>query len=125
MKRKILIVEDHADIRKLLRMTLEFEEYEIHEASNGDMGWEQAQLLAPDIVLMDLMMPGALDGLAVCRLIKASPQLQHTKVVILTARGQASDQEAGRSAGADAYLMKPFSTLQVLNTLYRLEGQIA
>lgn len=125
MKRKILIVEDHADIRKLLRMTLEFEEYEIHEASNGDMGWAEVQRLVPDIVLMDLMMPGTLDGLAVCRRIKASPDLQHTKVVILTARGQASDQEAGRNAGADEYLTKPFSTLQVLNTLYRLEGQMA
>lgn len=121
--KKVLIVEDHADIRKLLRMTMEFDDFEIHEANNGDTGWMEAQQLQPDVVLLDLMMPGTLDGLEVCRRIKAAPTLQHTKVVMLTARGQAQDREAGRMAGADEYLVKPFSTLQVLDTLYRLEEQ--
>jgi two-component system, OmpR family, phosphate regulon response regulator PhoB len=119
----ILIVEDHADIRKLLRMTMEFDDYDIHESASGDAGWVEAQRLRPDVVLLDLMMPGTLDGLDVCRLIKASPDLRHTKVVMLTARGQAHDREAGYEAGADEYLVKPFSTLQVLDTLYRLEGR--
>jgi two-component system phosphate regulon response regulator PhoB len=122
--KKLLIVEDHADIRKLLRMTLEFDDFEIHEASNGDVGLTMARALVPDIVLLDLMMPGHLNGLDVCRHIKSDPAMQHTKVIMLTARGKASDREAGMEAGADDYLMKPFSTLQVLETIYRLTGTI-
>jgi two-component system, OmpR family, phosphate regulon response regulator PhoB len=109
--KKLLIVEDHADIRKLLRMTLEYDNFEVHEASNGDVGLAMAR-----------DMPGHLNGLDVCRHIKADPNMQHTKVIMLTARGKASDQEAGTQAGADAYLMKPFSTLLVLETIYRFEA---
>jgi two-component system, OmpR family, phosphate regulon response regulator PhoB len=122
--KKLLIVEDHADIRKLLRMTLEYDNFEVHEASNGDVGLAMARDITPDIVLLDLMMPGHLNGLDVCRHIKADPNMQHTKVIMLTARGKASDQEAGTQAGADAYLMKPFSTLQVLETIYHFEASI-
>ncbi len=119
--RKILIVEDHADIRKLLRMTLEFEDYAIAEAADGDTGLALAMQSAPDVVLLDVMMPGLLNGLDVCRRIKAEPRLCHTKVVMLTARGQSGDREAGLKAGADEYLVKPFSTLHVLETLRRVE----
>lgn len=119
--RKILIVEDHADIRKLLRMTLEFEDYAIEEAADGDSGLCRALESAPDVVLLDVMMPGRLNGLDVCRAIKCAPGLHHTKVVMLTARGQSGDREAGLQAGADDYLIKPFSTLQVLETLRRVE----
>ena len=119
--KKVLIVEDHVDIRKLLRMTMEFEEFEIHEAANGDVGLQMARDVLPDIVLLDIMMPGALSGLEVCRCIKANPAMKHTKVIMLTARGQAEDRRDGAKAGADEYLVKPFSTLQVLDALYRLE----
>ncbi len=122
--KKILIVEDHLDIRKLLKMTLEFDDFEIHEASTGDAGWVLAQELQPDIVLLDVMMPGTLSGLDVCRRIKSEPATRHTKVIMLTARVQASDREMGMAAGADDYLMKPFSTLQVLEKIYRLEAAL-
>lgn len=122
--RKILIVEDHMDIRKLLKMTLEFDDFEIHEAATGDAGWQLARELQPDIVLLDVMMPGTLNGLDVCRRIKADPLTRHTKVIMLTARVQAADREAGAAAGADDYLMKPFSTLQVLETIYRMEAAL-
>ncbi|MDP3230883.1 MAG: response regulator [Acidovorax sp.] len=122
--KKILIVEDHMDIRKLLRMTLEFDDFEIHEAATGDVGWAMAQELRPHMVLLDVMMPGALNGLEVCRLIKDDPRMRHTKVIMLTARVQAADREAGAAAGADDYLMKPFSTLQVLETIYRMEAAL-
>ena len=115
--KKILIVEDHADIRRLVRMTLEFEDYEIHEASNGAVGLQMAKDLQPDLVLLDVMMPGELDGLAACRLMKAQPQLAHMQVVMLTARGQSQDREAGLLAGADEYLIKPFSPLQLIEKL--------
>ena len=118
--KRILIVEDQTDIRKLIRMTLEFESYEIHEASDGAFGLRMASAVRPDLVLLDVMMPGEMDGLQVCQAIKSNPALASMKVVLLTARGQASDREAGKQAGADEYLVKPFSPLQLMETVERL-----
>ena len=117
---RVLIVEDQADIRKLIRMTLEFEAYEIHEASDGATGLRMARAVQPSLMLLDVMMPGEMDGLQVCQAIKTDPKLRDVKVVLLTARGQARDQEAGRAAGADEYLVKPFSPLQLIDTIERL-----
>jgi two-component system phosphate regulon response regulator PhoB len=118
--KKILIVEDQPDIRKLIRMTLEFEDYEIHEAADGAFGLRMASAVGPDLVLLDVMMPGELDGLQVCQRIKSDPKLAGLKVVLLTARGQARDREAGQLAGADDYLVKPFSPLQLIESIERL-----
>ncbi|MCY4756075.1 response regulator transcription factor [Pelomonas aquatica] len=118
--KRVLIVEDQADIRKLIRMTLEFEAYEIHEATDGTAGLTLAQALRPDLMLLDVMMPGALDGLQVCQRIKSDPGLARIRIVLLTARGQARDRQAGAQAGADDYLVKPFSPLQLIDTIERL-----
>jgi two-component system phosphate regulon response regulator PhoB len=118
--KKILIVEDQSDIRKLIRMTLEFEQFETNEASNGVMGLQLAREWRPDLVLLDVMMPGELDGLQVCERIKQDPALAGMKVVILSARGQAKDTEAGKRAGADDYLIKPFSPVQLVETIERI-----
>lgn len=118
--KRILIVEDQADIRKLIRMTLEFEDYEIREAADGASGLRLARDFRPDLMLLDVMMPGELDGLQVCRRIKHDDATQSIRVVLLTARGQARDREAGREAGADEYLVKPFSPLQLIETIERL-----
>jgi two-component system phosphate regulon response regulator PhoB len=118
--KRVLIVEDQADIRKLIRMTLEFEQYEIHEASDGAFGLRMAQALKPDLMLLDVMMPGELDGLQVCQRLKSDPVTKRIKVVLLTARGQARDREVGQAAGADEYLVKPFSPLQLIDTIERL-----
>ena len=117
---RVLIVEDQADIRKLIRMTLEFEPYEIHEAANGTDGLQMAIEVQPDLILLDVMMPGELDGLQVCTRVRALPALQATRVVLLTARGQTQDRDAGQKAGADEYLIKPFSPLQLIETIERL-----
>lgn len=113
--KKILIVEDHADIRRLIRMTLEFDAYEIFEAADGAAGLFLAEQVKPDLVLLDVMMPGVLDGLEVCRLFKA--QDTPPCVLLLTARGRSEDLEAGLRAGADAYLVKPFSPLQLIGNI--------
>lgn len=120
--KKVLIVEDHADIRKLLRMTLEFDDFEIQEAAEGALGLEMARTFAPNVVLLDVMIPGAFSGLDVCRLIKADPGLRHTKVIMVSALGQAQDRLRGQQAGADDYLVKPFRTAEVLASIYRLEA---
>lgn len=118
--KKILIVEDHADIARLIRMTLEFESHELHEAHDGSSGLHRARELRPDLILMDVMMPGEVDGLQACERIKRDPELAHTKVVLLTARGQQRDREAGLKAGADGYLVKPFSPLRLIEAVDQL-----
>lgn len=116
-RKVILIVEDQTDIRKLIRMTLELGSSEIHEAENGEAGWHMVKALRPDLVLLDVMMPGSLDGYQVCQKIRQEPGLHHTPVILLTARGQQSDLEMGRQVGADAYLTKPFSPLELIDTV--------
>ena len=122
MGKRILIVEDHADIRRLIRLTLEFEDHEIHEAANADDGLVQVRKIVPDLLLLDVMMPGNMDGLDLCRLVKNDPSLKQPYVILLTARGQSQDIEAGLAAGADAYLLKPFSPLKLIETINQLES---
>lgn len=120
MKPLVLIVEDQPDIRKLIRMTLEFGEFEIHEAENGAGALRMLEAIKPDLVLLDVMMPGELDGYQVCARIKSRPETRNTHVVLLTARGQQADFEAGKSAGADRYLTKPFSPIELIGTVEEL-----
>jgi len=119
MPTRILITEDQADICKLIRMTLEFGDFEIHEAHDGETGLNMARAIQPSLMLLDVMMPGLLDGYQVCQRIKQDPNLAHIKIIMLTARGQASDIAMGEAAGADAYLVKPFSPLELID---RVEG---
>lgn len=109
MKEKLLIVDDQADLRKVLRIALGYGKYRIFEAGDGETALALARAEKPDVILLDVMMPGNLDGMAVCRAIKADPELAGCFVIMLTARGQASDYAAGDAAGADAYMVKPFS----------------
>jgi two-component system phosphate regulon response regulator PhoB len=115
--KKVLIVDDQPDIRKLIRMTLEFEDYDIKEAATGPSGLETTKAWRPDVVLCDVMMPGDYDGVEMCRRVKAQADLARTKVVMLTARGQARDLEEGQKAGADVYLVKPFSPTQLVDVV--------
>jgi DNA-binding response OmpR family regulator len=119
---KILIVEDHADIRRLVRMTLEFEPVEVHEAGCAEDGLTLARSLRPDLVMLDVMMPGAMSGLDLCRALREDPALHAVPVVMLSARGHASDRQAGLDAGATHYLVKPFSPMQLLDLSASLLG---
>ena len=121
MTHNALIVDDQPDIRKLIRMTMECGDFNLHEADNGEDAWRVAQNLRPAVILLDVMMPGGMDGYQVCEKIKADPLLHSlTKVILLTARGQRTDIERGQTAGCDAYLVKPFSPLELLDTVDRL-----
>jgi DNA-binding response OmpR family regulator len=122
MTHRILIVEDQADIRKLIRMTLEFGDFEIHEAQDGESGLNLARAVRPHVMLLDVMMPGLLDGYQVCQRIKQDASLNDIQVIMLTARGQATDVDMGEKAGADAYLVKPFSPLELID---RVEAMVA
>lgn len=117
------MVEDQPDIRKLIRMALDFEGWEGHEAEDAPAGLEAAQRLKPDVVVMDVMMPGAFDGLEACRRIKADPQLSGVRILVVSAKGLATDAQAAREAGADEYLFKPFSPLELVDTIERLTSR--
>ena len=110
----ILIVDDHSDIRRLLGLTLG-REFEVIEAGNGLSALEAVRHHHPDVVLLDVMMPGEMSGLQVLDAIKADPKTSDILVVMVTARGQVADGDDARRRGADAYFIKPFSPLQVLD----------
>ncbi len=112
-----LVVEDQADIRKLIRMTLEFENHEIHEVADAPTAMVFAAEMRPDLVLLDVMMPGEFDGLEACRRMRADPRFADTRIILLSARGQSADIAAGLAAGADAYVLKPFSPIKLLDTI--------
>ncbi|MGH2653525.1 MAG: response regulator transcription factor [Actinomycetota bacterium] len=112
-KRKILVVEDHPTVREVLRTLLGMEDYEVAVAPNGEAGLALAEVLRPDVVILDVMMPG-LNGYEVCRAIKA--RAERTRIMV-TARSSEEDERAGREAGADAYLRKPFSPLDILEAV--------
>lgn len=109
----ILIVDDHADIRKLLGITLG-KRFEIIEAPDGETALMLIERFHPRLVLLDIMMPGAVDGLRVLDSIKSNPRTRDTIVAMVTARGQQADSEEAKRRGADAYFVKPFSPLKVV-----------
>ena len=110
---QILIVDDHSDIRRLLSVTLG-KDFSIAEAEDGIAALEIIRRLPPQLVLLDVMMPGEVDGLAVLDAIKSDPKTKSILVAMITARGQPMDSEEARRRGADAYFVKPFSPLQVV-----------
>jgi two-component system, OmpR family, alkaline phosphatase synthesis response regulator PhoP len=108
----ILVVEDEDDIRELLRYNLDKEGYRVVWAASGEEALKAVKDSEPDLVLLDLMLPGV-DGLEVCRSLKQDPHTRNLPIVMLTAKGEEADIVAGLELGADDYVTKPFS-LRVL-----------
>jgi DNA-binding response OmpR family regulator len=111
--KKILIADDETAIRLLIHSTLENEEYQIIESQNGPDTVEKYRAEAPDLLILDLMMPG-LSGSEVCKKIRLDPAAKRVPIIILTAKSKISDEEARLEFGADFYLTKPFSPLELL-----------
>ncbi len=107
---KILVVDDEARIRRLLRMYLERENYAIDEAENGDEAIAKGLEANYDLILLDLMMPGT-DGIEVCRQIR---EKKATPIIMLTAKGEEANRVQGFEAGTDDYIVKPFSPREVV-----------
>jgi len=105
---RILVADDDADIRLLVVMRLQHSGHEVTGVGDGQAAVEACRDGDHDLVLLDVMMPG-MDGLAACREIRADPTTAKTPVILLTARAQTADVEAGIAAGADDYVTKPFS----------------
>lgn len=122
-RKRILIVEDQADLRKLLTLTLGTTRYELLEAADAAQALEAVQDAPPDLVLLDVMLPGGMDGLEVCRRIKADARLDRTIVVMMTASDQAEQRARVRAAGADRYVAKPFSPRELRSLVESLLAQ--
>lgn len=105
---KILAVDDDEDIRELVRYNLVKDGLRVRCAASGEQALKEALDFMPDLVLLDLMLPG-LDGLDVCRQLKSNPKTNHIPIIMLTAKGEDSDVVAGLELGADDYITKPFS----------------
>jgi two-component system phosphate regulon response regulator PhoB len=122
--KRVLIVDDQADLRRLVRWSLEGLDVpvDIHEATGAASGLQAAASLQPALVILDVMMPGPMDGLEACRRIRATPSLASARVILLSARGQEADVRAGTEAGAHAYIVKPFSPQRLLEAV---EKQLA
>ncbi|RPH93613.1 DNA-binding response regulator [candidate division KSB1 bacterium] len=107
-KALILIVDDEEDIREMLRYNLVREGYQVILAETGEQALESVKTTMPDLVLLDLMLPG-MDGLEVCRQIKQQPEASHIRIVMITAKAEDVDVVVGLESGADDYIIKPFS----------------
>lgn len=110
---KILIIEDDSDISELVQYNLEREGYKVVTSANGESGFSQAMTHRPDLIILDLMLPG-LDGLSVCRKLRAHPTTAEVPIVMLSAKGEESDVVIGLELGADDYVAKPFSPKELL-----------
>ena len=110
---QILVVEDEADIRELLRFNLEREGFSVLEAADGPQALDMARRHTPALVLLDVMLPG-LDGFEVCRRLGAQTETAHIPILMLTARGEEMDRVVGLSLGADDYVVKPFSVRELM-----------
>jgi two-component system alkaline phosphatase synthesis response regulator PhoP len=110
---KILVVEDEADIRELIRYNLEREGFSVEEAASGAEALERIKRRAPDLLVLDLMLPGT-PGLEVCRLVRAEKATATLPILIVTAKGTEVDRVLGLEMGADDYVVKPFSPRELV-----------
>lgn len=112
-KEKILVVDDEQDLVKLIRYHLEKDGYKVITAYNGDDALFLTRKERPELIILDLMLPG-IDGLEVCRKLKADQELAHPAIIMLTAKGEEADITMGLKLGADDYMTKPFSPKELV-----------
>jgi CheY-like chemotaxis protein len=112
--KKILIVDDQLEVRELVEVTMRVGDYQILKAKSGEEAIELVKAEKPDLIIMDVMMPGGIDGLEATSILKNDPETKDCKIIMLTAKGQEIDKEKGIEAGADDYFVKPFSPLELI-----------
>jgi DNA-binding response OmpR family regulator len=116
----VVIAEDDRDIRELVELILEEDGYTTVPVSDGLGALDACRAKSPDVVLLDVSMPGELTGLEVCRRIRADENLGGVRVMLLTARAREQDLNAGYAAGADDYLVKPFNPSELTRRIEEL-----
>src|ERR1044072_7823310 len=113
MSARILIVKDEEPLTMLLRYNLEAEGYEVETSARGDEADTRLKESAPDLVVLDWMLPG-LSGIELCRRLRARPETRQLPIIMLTARGEESERVRGLATGADDYIVKQFSVPELL-----------
>ena len=121
-KKKILVVEDEPHIANIIKITLEAEGFEVLVANDGAEGLSVAKEQAPDLVVLDLMLP-KIDGYKVCRFLKFDKRYSHIPVMLLSAMSDLNDKKLGEEVGADMFLSKPFKPDELLSHIDRLLGE--
>ena len=116
--KKILVADDDPNMLLLISDILNRENYQVSQATTGAAALQQVRSVMPDLVLLDVMMPG-IAGVEVCRRIKGDPALRGIKVILVTAKAQGKDIETGLSAGADQYITKPFRMAELSSALHK------
>jgi DNA-binding response OmpR family regulator len=117
--KRILVVDDEVDILSMIKLRLKASGFEVITAENGTDGLRLAKELHPDLIVLDIMLPG-IDGYQVCRLLKFDHNYKDIPIVMLTARSQEEDRLWGKKTGADYYLTKPFEFNDLLNKVNEL-----
>src|SRR5690554_493049 len=112
-KERILIVEDESNILELVSYNLEKEGWLVSKAKTGEEGWEKIQEEHPDLILLDLMLPG-IDGLEICRRTRQDKTTRDIPIIMLTAKAEEADRVLGLESGADDYVTKPFSPRELV-----------
>jgi CheY-like chemotaxis protein len=120
-RKKVLVADDERSLRLLVNATIASDQYTVIEAADGDEAWQLLLEHRPAVALLDVQMPGR-SGLDLARAIRGQPQLSGTHVVLLTSKAQDADIKAGLAAGADRYLTKPFSPLELLTVVEQALG---
>ena len=118
-KKRILLVDDEPDIVSLAQARLEQIGYEVISACDGQEGLDKARAEAPDLIILDLMLP-KLDGYKVCQMLKLDEKYKAIPIILFSAKGQESDKKTGEDVGANAYVTKPFEPQIFLGTLDKL-----
>jgi len=119
MARKILVIEDNPNLLRQISYAFTWEGYEVVTTMNGSDGLRIAREEKPDLLVLDIMLPG-IDGYQFCRYLRADPETIHLPIIILTAKAQPRDQEAGFRAGADDYLTKPIALSELVTRVESL-----
>jgi two-component system alkaline phosphatase synthesis response regulator PhoP len=112
-RQKVLIIEDDTDIRELIKFNLEQDGYAVEEAATGAEGLDRIKRRQPDLVLLDLMLPG-MPGLEICRVLRSAKETSTLPILIVTAKGTEVDKVLGLEMGADDYVVKPFSPRELI-----------
>lgn len=119
MAQKILIVDDEPNIVVPLQFLMERNGYETAVAQSGEEALEAIAKEKPDLVLLDIMLPG-IDGFEVCEIVRLKPEWKHMKIIFLTAKGRDVDMAKGMVLGADEYITKPFSNKRIIQSVQKL-----
>jgi len=114
----VLVADDEPHLRLLVRASIASDAYAVLEAADGDEAWELIEQYHPAVAVLDVRMPG-LTGIALTRKIRAHPEFKGMRVILLTGSAREQDIAAGREAGADLYLSKPFSPVELLEAVER------